>query len=290
MQNLYDAGRAGLFTNKFEVNDLLFVEYECPIPESTTDIWTPRDYLIHVISGRKTWRTPSAAWTAERGQTLYIKKGAFIIDQFFEEEFCVLLFFIPDDFIRQVIREIAADLDPITEASGEPAIPVQSDAVLTAYFQSISSYFSRTAQPTETLLVLKLKELIINIVTGGGNPRLAAYFRSLVDTDRVSMLQVMEDNFAFNLSLADYARLCNRSLSSFKRDFRRFFNAPPGRWLQARRLDYAAGLLKTSLDNVTQIAFESGFEDLSHFSRVFKARFGVSPAQYRAENTPSTTI
>ena len=60
MQNIYDAGQAGMFTNKFEVNELLFVEYECPIPEATTDIWTPRDYLVHVISGRKTWRTPSS--------------------------------------------------------------------------------------------------------------------------------------------------------------------------------------------------------------------------------------
>ncbi len=282
MQNLYDAGRAGLFTNKFEVNELLFVEYECPIPESTTDIWTPRDYLVHVISGRKSWRTPFTTWTAERGQTLYIKKGAFIIDQFFEDDFCVLLFFIPDDFIRNVIREIAPNLGPVTAESDGPAIHVDNDAVLMAYFQSVSSYFSQAAKPTEALVVLKLKELIINIVTGASNPRLAAYFRSLADTDRVSIEQVMEDNFAFNLSLADYARLCNRSLSTFKREFSRHFHTSPGRWLQARRLDHAAGLLKTSSDSVTGIVFECGFEDLSHFSRSFKARFGVSPAQYRS--------
>jgi AraC-like DNA-binding protein len=33
--------------------------------------------------------------------------------------------------------------------------------------------------------------------------------------------------------------------------------------------------------NVTEIAFESGFEDVSHFSRVFKGRFNVSPLSYR---------
>jgi len=33
--------------------------------------------------------------------------------------------------------------------------------------------------------------------------------------------------------------------------------------------------------NVTEIAFESGFEDVSHFSRVFKDRFQLSPSTYR---------
>jgi AraC-like DNA-binding protein len=33
--------------------------------------------------------------------------------------------------------------------------------------------------------------------------------------------------------------------------------------------------------NVTEIAFESGFEDSSHFSRVFKDRFNVPPLTYR---------
>ena len=38
--------------------------------------------------------------------------------------------------------------------------------------------------------------------------------------------------------------------------------------------------------NITEIAFESGFENVSHFSRVFKERFGVSPMAYR-QNLPS---
>ena len=39
--------------------------------------------------------------------------------------------------------------------------------------------------------------------------------------------------------------------------------------------------------NVTEIAFESGFEDVSHFSRVFKERFNVPPMTFR-QGGPST--
>jgi transcriptional regulator GlxA family with amidase domain len=45
--------------------------------------------------------------------------------------------------------------------------------------------------------------------------------------------------------------------------------------------DYSAALLRTSKMNVTEIAFESGFEDVSHFSRVFKEKFDLPPLSYR---------
>ena len=96
-----------------------------------------------------------------------------------------------------------------------------------------------------------------------------------------SVEEIMEANFRFHLSLDEYAALCHRSLSSFKRDFRTHFGEPPGRWLLRRRLDYAAALLQTTTARITEIVFESGFEDVAHFSRVFKHRFRVAPSAYR---------
>jgi transcriptional regulator GlxA family with amidase domain len=95
----------------------------------------------------------------------------------------------------------------------------------------------------------------------------------------------MEANFCYNLSLDEFARLCHRSLSSFKRDFKKHFNVSPGKWLLTRRLEYAALLLKNSDLNIAQIAFECGFEDVSHFSKAFKEKFGLSPINFRKEVT-----
>ncbi len=97
MLNVYETIQSGLHYNKFEVGDLLFVEYKCPIEDEEFGIWTPSDYMLHVLTGKKGWRTKNHNWTAEAGQTFYVKKGAYVIEQFFEEEFCMLLFFISDD-------------------------------------------------------------------------------------------------------------------------------------------------------------------------------------------------
>jgi transcriptional regulator GlxA family with amidase domain len=88
----------------------------------------------------------------------------------------------------------------------------------------------------------------------------------------------MEDNFSYNLKLEEFAELCNRSLSAFKRDFKKHFSNTPGKWLLEKRLQHAHKLLQHSDKNVNEAAFESGFENTSHFSRSFKERFGYSPA------------
>src|SRR6185503_8849853 len=105
----------------------------------------------------------------------------------------------------------------------------------------------------------------VSILTSGQNPAFANYFRSLGDSDAPSVAEIMETNFRFNLSLEEYARLCHRSLSSFKREFQVHFQTSPGKWLLGRRLDFAAALLRSSHRNITEIAFDSGFEDVSHF-------------------------
>jgi hypothetical protein len=231
MMNMYAEIRANLHFNKFVVGELLFVEYKCPIEQEAAGVWTPMDYFVHVLSGRKTWRTTDGTWTLEKGQTLFFKKGAAVLHQDFKEDFCVLVFFVSDNFIRDVVREVSGQLSVRHEGGAlhKGAIIVNGDVTLAAYFQSMLAYFTGTAKPAETLLTLKLKELIVSILLGRNNPELSAYFQSLLKSDAPPLSQIMEANFCHNLGLEDFAKLSHRSLSTFKRDFRKYFNQSPGK-------------------------------------------------------------
>jgi len=283
MLNFYDGVRADPSYNKLAIGDLLFAEYTCGIGDQKLPLWTHSDYLVNVVTGVKTWHTSDGVWAANPGETLFFKKGAAIVEQHFEKDFCVLMFFIPDDLVRSTVREIAGSLAgaPAGIAMIKSAVRVENDVGLAGFFQSMRTYFAGKEKPSEPLLRLKLKELIVSILTSGRNPALAAYFRRVGEGTLPSVVEIMEANFRFNLSLEEYARLCHRSLSSFKRDFQSHFQEAPGKWLLRKRLDYSAALLRSSKLNVTEIAFESGFEDVSHFSRVFKERFDAPPLTYR---------
>ena len=95
----------------------------------------------------------------------------------------------------------------------------------------------------------------------------------------------MEKNYTYNLALKEYARISSRSLAAFKRDFLKYYRTTPGKWLTGKRLTHARMLLNTTKQSITEIAFNSGFENISHFSRIFKEKFGLSPLQFRKKRT-----
>lgn len=98
---------------------------------------------------------------------------------------------------------------------------------------------------------------------------------------KIDIEETMLNNFQYNLKLEEFAKLCGRSLSVFKRDFNKHFNITPFRWLKAKRLEYAKTLLLESELNVNQVCYESGFKNNSHFVQSFKEKFDMPPNQFK---------
>ena len=93
----------------------------------------------------------------------------------------------------------------------------------------------------------------------------------------------MYKHICFRISLlAELATLSGQSLSSFKREFQKIYNDTPANFIRTKRLQEAQKLLQISTLSISEIGYQVGFKDLSHFSKVFKKHIGISPAEYRA--------
>jgi AraC-like DNA-binding protein len=281
MLNFYRIVKENLSFNRFEFRETVCLEYTCPIDAEQIGIFSRNDYLVYVLSGKKSYKTINGEWTLVPGQTLYLKKGAEIIHQYFDDEYCMLGFFLSDELIRETVVEFQGKLVMNIGQNPEEftAIQVETTDYLEGYFHSMLSYFRGIDRPPDHLLVLKLKELLVNLINS--DPLLTAYFKRLTESERPSLQQIMEKNFCFRLRLEDYAELCHRSLSAFKREFQQTYKESPGKWIIKRRVERAANLLANTDQSVTEVAFETGFEDLSHFSRVFKNITGINPSEYK---------
>lgn len=283
MVSLLDFVHDNCLFRQFKVNDLLFVEYKCVVDESKLKVWSQHNYFIYVLSGKKVWQTLRSKYEVFSGQAIFIKKGANIVHQFFDKDFCALIIFVPDHFISSVIKHCDIPLSGLKKETGQSdsVISIQPDPVLTAYFQSVFAYFGKNEKPPVSLLELKFKELILNIISSQYNESLAVYFLSLCEKNKTCMREVMEQNFIYNMKIEEFARLNGRSLTSFKRDFMTTFKITPGKWLARKKLEYARHLLVTTDKNITELTFESGFENPSHFIRIFKEAFQMTPHQYK---------
>ncbi len=157
-------------------------------------------------------------------------------------------------------------------------MPLANSVSIHAFFQSILTYFDEDCQPDPSLLELKFKELILTLADNTANRELLGYFCSLLEEPQsVSIQLIMEANYCYNLRLEEFAALCARSLSAFKRDFIRIYKTAPGKWLLEKRLNHARHLLANRGKTVGETSVECGFENAAHFSRTFRQRFGMAP-------------
>ena len=74
------------------------------------------------------------------------------------------------------------------------------------------------------------------------------------------------------------------SRAQLHRKIKALTNKTTGEFIRTIRLNKAAELLMAKTDTVTQIAYETGFNNLSWFAKAFKEQFGVSPSEYGKSN------
>lgn len=85
------------------------------------------------------------------------------------------------------------------------------------------------------------------------------------------------------VQLSVLARMVGVHPSRLAHEFRRHLHASPGEYLRGLRLTWAAQQLRGADASIADVATRAGFYDQSHFSRLFRRQFGVTPAAWRRD-------
>ena len=96
----------------------------------------------------------------------------------------------------------------------------------------------------------------------------------------------MAEHYAEPISVPEIAAYCYYSPSYFMKAFKRATGMPFVQYLKHYRLEKAAALLRETDRTILEIAMETGFDNLSYFTRSFKEKYGISPGKFR---TPPKT-
>ena len=142
-------------------------------------------------------------------------------------------------------------------------------------FDSILPYFDAGVTPPEEILKLKMTEGLYAILNTDVNLYASLFY--FVDPWKIDIMDFMEKNYMKELSMQEIAHYTGRSLSTFKRDFKQYSELTPQKWLIHRRLVAAREQMASGGKKVSDVCYDVGFKNLSHFSRAYKETFGVSP-------------
>lgn len=143
-------------------------------------------------------------------------------------------------------------------------------------FESVIPYFEAQEKPSEEILKLKMIEGVYVLLNTDIN--LYASLFDFVEPWKIDILDFLNENYMFDLSMAEIASYTGRSLATFKRDFSKISNLTPQKWIIKRRLEAAHDLIKSGKKKVTEACFDVGFKNLSHFSKIYKEEYGVPPS------------
>lgn len=228
--------------------------------------------------------------TLTRGDVFYLGVGRHYIEylpessQPFEQ---ILFYYTPDDLQRILLHlNITYGLNISNEhacerCKGAAHIAMSGWSILRNFFNNTNSYLrDEEFRHDETAENIKMTELIYLIISHE-ECCLKSKLLNNADAARENFEQIVYDHIFNDIGIEELARETNRSLTSFKKEFHRHFQMPPHRWYIRQRLMHSRLLLISTSKSISEIGNECTFPNTSHFIKLFKKEYRMTPAAYR---------
>jgi len=228
--------------------------------------------------------TPKESTQLQGNEAVLLKCGNHFLDILRETDNDLIEVTVIHLFPDLLKKLYTGDVSKIVSQHSTNSSPVvASSDVIEKFIESLDFYFQNPSLVNNDLLELKIKELILLLVQSKNINSILELIADLYSSDTVQLREVVNLHLFSNLKIDQLAKLCNLSLSSFKREFKKHFDNSPTNYINEKRLEKAQELLTSTNLSIGEIAYEIGFHDSLYFTRRFKKRFGVPPTTYRSE-------
>lgn len=138
-------------------------------------------------------------------------------------------------------------------------------------YKEINNYDSFSSLMIEGLML----ETIVNFSrSNSANSFIPYYLKKVVE--------YLNDEYHSNPSLFQLAAIADVSPEHLVREFRKVFKLTIGEYMRQVKVKQACYMLRHTDRDLSDIAFEMGFSDQSHFGRVFKKQMRLTPLEYRS--------
>lgn len=236
--------------------------------------------LVYMYSGELEINEWKAVTQLHKGDCAFIRKdfGVQLTKQAYKgEQFKAIFLMFTTKFLRDFYSKLNKNgLPKEVKRSNVSLYKLPSNRPdIVSLFESMTPYFDSGIQPTEELLNLKMAEGVYVLLHT--DKSLYASLFDFADPWKIDILEFLEKNYMNNLTLEEIANYTGRSLATFKRDFKKISNLSPQKWIIRRRLEAAHELIRSGEQKVTEVCFDVGFKNLSHFSKAYKEMYGSSP-------------
>jgi AraC-like DNA-binding protein len=264
-----------------DISTVASVLHNQSIDQERVAVCITRSMFAMILNGKKTIHTGKGDIEIGAGEMFFAQRGAYLLSEriSIENEYRSLIFFFDDHYIRQfALRHVSLlNAHKPQDRTAHGIYKIEKYPLISHWADSVLPVYETAYQNRNQLLSVKVEELMLLLINSNQRDHFTGFLQSVLHSDKLNLEHFMTENFTLPLTLDEFAKQTGRSLTRFKQDFKAIFSLPPRQWINAQRLERAYTLLVNTNSSVSEICYECGFENLSHFIQLFSKLYGCTP-------------
>ncbi|WP_066320222.1 AraC family transcriptional regulator [Bacillus sp. FJAT-29814] len=250
--------------------------------------WHDEIQFVLVVKGEATIQVNEDSIVVREGEGLFINSGCLHMAQEKDQSGCVYIclnisphFVLPQELYTSYVK-------PYIQATNLPYLFLDPNKnwgknILNAIFE-MNHCIGQKSPYFETDITMQLLSIWKNLIVNGF--QLEYVQTEMVKSQRMKqMLSWIHQHYAEKILLEDIARAGQLSHSECCRYFKRFLKCTPINYVMDYRIQKSLYLLQQNDSNVTEVAYQVGFNSTSYFIRKFRDSMNMTPLAYKKYKT-----
>ena len=167
----------------------------------------------------------------------------------------------------------------INHALSKMSLSISSLEYVASVVDFMIEEYTNKQQGYQTILRSRFMELVVQLSRQYENQERQGVQHHLMHLAKA--ISFMEDNYLQPISREEIAAKSNISVRHLNRIFQSYYKTTPSAYLLQLRLEHACRLLKSTNLPISEVSYQSGFNDSNYFTRQFTKVIGLSPKVYR---------
>ncbi|MFI3331453.1 MAG: AraC family transcriptional regulator [Rikenellaceae bacterium] len=243
-----------------------------------------------VIRGQKNIYNGDVCQRVNQGEVFYLGTGNHYTEDIptGNKPFEQIMFYYTHDQISSILSRLNQAYNVNIQNDHVCDNCRENPHVIFPAWNSLKNFFSSTNQyikdnifiDNPTAQLIKMTELIYLLLTQK-DCCLRNKLLNNVDTAKEQFENIIHDHIFEDISIDMLSQKCNRSLTSFKKEFKKHFYIPPHKWFLKQRLMHSRLLLISTNKSVAEVGIDCNFPNTSHFIKLYRKEYGMTPSTYR---------
>ncbi|RIV35998.1 AraC family transcriptional regulator [Flagellimonas lutimaris] len=245
--------------------------------------------ILMTMEGEQTVRTHINKTRLEQNEMVFLNQGTDIIggEICIEGEFNAALIVLHESYLQEFKLKYRDYITASINQFDQRLTKVTTPANVVPYVDFLIAYFKENNKVANPIVRIKVEALLLMMLLSDNSLPFQKFLLTIGEPEKINFRAKVEQTMYENLTIPERAELANMSLSSFKRRFVEVYRETPGKWFRRQRLKKAEELIHMSGKNISEVAHELGFENMSHFIGAFKKQFGRTPSQFEFQSSAS---